>query len=478
MSLQLTQLIKTLTRNEKRYINLNLKAFSFDEESNKFLADFNKIEKQLGLKKLKTELLITGNSTRLYYKILDILYQFHENELLNSDESLKNLKRAKLLIYKGLYKEGVKLITKIINQSSKYDYLIKMESLELRLNSAIKYVDVNYLTSQYQKDKLLFEKFHKDYFNLMEFGSIEALIKLESTTLYFYGEDNQLNQTYKQLLESEENAYHPLAKIYYNKANAFLALKGRDLIASYNYAKRTIELFEQFTEIKSKNVISFLKAIRNFCIVLIHLKKYDEAEKTLNDIEPNLFAYTKIKTTDLKTELFTLFVLLRTDIIISNETIKENITKLKFFENEFRDNLAYLRDDEKASSYLNLSIFNLHQENYRQALKYTIQSLKVSGTVRKDIYHLALMNEITIHYFLGNTDVLFSKFTAYKRIIAKNEFVFSFEKELPELLSEIFNNPQNASVYKKLFEHLNTSIEEEGKEVYKHFISLFYLKPL
>ena len=73
MSLQLIQLIKTLSRNEKRYINLNLKAFSFDEENNKFLSDFNKIEKQLGLKKIKDELLITGNSTRLYYKLLDIL---------------------------------------------------------------------------------------------------------------------------------------------------------------------------------------------------------------------------------------------------------------------------------------------------------------------------------------------------------------------------------------------------------------------
>lgn len=478
MSLQLIQLIKTLSRNEKRYINLNLKAFSFDEASNKFLSDFNKIEKQLGLKKLKDELLITGNSTRLYYKLLDILYQFHENELPNSDESLKNLKRAKLLIFKGLYKEGIKIIHKINNQSSKYDYLIKMESLELRLNSAIKYVDVNYLTSQYSQDKLLFEKFHKEYLNLMEFQSIEALIKLESTTLYFYGEDNQLNKTYKQLLESEENAYHPLAKIYYNKANAFLSLKEQNLNKSYLYAKRTVDLFEQYPEIKNKNLISYLKSIRNSCIVLIHLNKYDEAEKMLNELEPALLMYKKYKTADVNTELITLFVILRMDIIISNKTITENINKVKFFENEIKQNIDDLRDDEKASSYLNLSIFNLHLRHYRPALKHTIQALKISGTIRKDIYHLALMNELTIHYFLGNTEVLFSKLSAYKRIISKDEFVFGFEKELPDLLYEIFNNPQNTSGYKKLFERINRSIVKEGKQIYKHFISLLYLKPL
>lgn len=478
MSFQLVQLIKTLTRNEKRYVNLNLKAFIFNDDSNKLLSDFTKIEKQLSLKKQKNALIISGNSTRLYYKILDILYQFHEEELPNSDESLKNLKRAKLLIFKGLYKEGVKLITKIINQTSKHDYLIKMEAFELRLNSAIKYVDIDYLNSEYSGDKELFEKFHKEYFNLMEYESIEALIKLESTTLYFYGDDHQLKKSYRKLLENEDNAFHPLAKIYYNKANAFLAIKRKDLNESHKYAKRTLEIFEQYPELKIKNLISYLKSIRNFCIVLIHLNKYGEAEKLINDIEPNLLVFNKYKTTDVNSELFTLFVLLRMDIIISNETIKENISKLKFFENEIKLNIDDLRDDEKASSYLNLSIFNLHLQQYRPALKNTVHALKISGTIRKDIYHLALMNELTLHYFLGNTEVLFSKLTAYKRIIAKGDFVFNFENDLPELLTAIFNNPQNQKFYKKLAHIINQSLVQDGKLVYKPFISLLYLKPL
>jgi hypothetical protein len=166
------------------------------------------------------------------------------------------------------------------------------------------------------------------------------------------------------------------------------------------------------------------------------------------------------------------------DIIISNKTISENINKIKFFENEIKLNINDLRDDEKASSFFNLSVLNLYVKNFRPALKHTIQALKISGTIRKDIYHLALMNEFTIHYFLGNTEVLFSKLAAYKRIIAKDEFVFGFEKELPDLLYEIFNNPQDTSGYKKLFEQINRSIVKEGKQIYKHFISLFYLKPL
>jgi tetratricopeptide (TPR) repeat protein len=478
MSQQLVQLIKTLTRNEKRYVNLNLKAFSFDEDSNKILADFNKIEKQIGLKKIKSELIITGNSTRLYYKIIDILYQFHEEELPNTDESLKNLKRAKLLIFKGLYQEGIKILNKIINYTSRYDYLIKMESLELKLNSAIKYVDIDYLNTDYPKDKVLFSQFHKEYYNLMEFESMEALIKLESTTLYFYGDDHYITKIYRRLLENEDNAFHPLAKIYFNKANAFLALKRRDLDTAYKYAKRTLQLFEKYPDIKIKNLISYLKSIRNFCIVQIHLHKFKEAEDLLTEFEPALLIHNKFKTIDVKTELFTLFVLLRMDIIISNNTITENITRLKFFESEFRLNAELLRDDEKASSYLNLTLLNFHIKNYRQALKYTIQALKIAGKVRRDIFNLSLMNELVLHYFLGNTEVLFSKLNAYKRFIAKGDLMFGFEKELPTLLTTIFNNPQNSSSFKKLFDTINQSLIEEDKQVYKNFISLFYLKTL
>ena len=69
MSNQLIQLVKTLTRNEKRYINLNLKTYSFDESDNQLLSDFNKIEKQLTVKKIKDDYQLEGNATRLFYKL-------------------------------------------------------------------------------------------------------------------------------------------------------------------------------------------------------------------------------------------------------------------------------------------------------------------------------------------------------------------------------------------------------------------------
>lgn len=478
MSQQLIQLIGSLTRNEKRYISLNLKTFSSDKDVSGLLSDFNKTEKQIGLKRKKEDLIITGNSTRLYYKVIDILFQFHEEELPNSGESLKNLKRAKVLIFKGLYKEGFKMLDKIINDGTKYDYLIKMEALELKLNSAIESVDVDYLNTAYPKDKELFTKFHSEYYNLMEYQSMEALIKLESTTSYFYGDDHSITKNYKQLLENESNAFHPLAKIYYNKANAFLAMKNGKPDMAYPFAKRTIDLFEEYSEIKKKNLVIYLKSLRNLCLVLLYLKKHKDAEAVLDESERTLDSFKKTSNVDVRTELFTLFVLIRTNILISHDLVKDNISKIKTFENEFRLNVDILKDDEKANSYLNFTILNIYLKNYRQALKYTIEALKIAGKVRKDIYHISLMNEIVIHYFLGNSDVMFSKLAAYKRFIAKGNTLFGFENDLSALLTAIFNEPQNKTLYEKLFAKIDTSLKEESKLVTKPFIALFYLKPL
>ncbi len=478
MSQQLVNLITSLTRNEKRYVTLSLKTFSFDNNTNGLLSDFNKLEKQLGKINIKESFSISGNPTKLYYKLIDILHQFHEDELSNSGSALKNLTRAKVLIFKGHYKEGVKLLDKIITQTSQYDYLSKMEALELKLNCAIKVVDVDYLKNKYPKDKDLFLRIHTEYFNLMEFESMEALIKLESTTLYFYGDDHDISKTYQQLLENEANAFHPLAKIYFNKANAFLSLKRGDFDKALAYAKRTIELFETHTEIKTKNLVNYLKSISNLCLVLLHLKKHKDAEDVLNEAEKTLVDFKKNASDEIRVQFYILFVLIRTNFLISNDLIHENLERIKNFEEEFHLNVNILTEDAKANSYLNFSILNINLKNYRHALKHTIEALKVAGKIRKDLYHISLMNEMVIHYFLGNADVLFSKLAAYKRMVAKGNTMFGFEKDLPSQLTVLFNNPQDHSLYEKLFDTIDQSLIKEGRQVAKPFIALFYLKPI
>lgn len=478
MSNQLIQLVKTLTRNEKRYINLNLKTYSFDEEENQLLSDFNKIEKQLSLKKYRGELVLEGNTTRLFYKLLDILFNLYKEQLYENENNNRLIRRSQILFHKGFYSDGVKHLNKVIYTGFNYSYLIKIEAIELKIKAAIKFVDVDYLKHDFEEDKLLLAQYSRFYFNLVEYESMWAIIKVESTTNYFYGDNNQFNKKYEDLLSSEDRAYSPNAKIYFNQINAFLAIKRGDLESAYKFTLRSKNIFDAYPEIRENKFNEYLRVIRNLCIVFTHQKKYNEAEAVLIEIEAVIGSSRKQKAASLQNDIFTIMVLLRMDISISNYAVVANSSKIPHFEEQLEFHKENLADDEKATSYYYLSLMNLITGNYRKALRLVNSAIKFSNTVRKDIHHVAFMLEMVIHFYLGNSDLMVSKLASYKRFIEKNGLVFAFENSLPKSLNNLINSPNDQKLINKIKQEIEQSLTEEKKLVYKPFIPLLYLKQM
>jgi hypothetical protein len=210
----------------------------------------------------------------------------------------------------------------------------------------------------------------------------------------------------------------------------------------------------------------------------MHQKRFNEAQDLIDTISRSIEAQRKRRPASLKNDIFTLTVLLNVDIIISSSSIEENVHRIKDFEEKLKEYDEFIATDEKATCYYYMSVMHICLVNFRKALKFINTAISLSGVVRKDVHHLSLMAEMVIHYNLGNTDLLFSRLNSYKRMIDKGELVFSFESKLPKLLSDVFNNPNQARHFKILFEEVRKSLEQENKMIYQPFITLFYLKPL
>lgn len=478
MSQQLIQLIKSLTRTEKRYIHLNLKTFSFDENGNKLLRDFLSLEKKASLKRTNSPIKSETNSTRVYYKILDVLFLLYKEQIHENENDNRIIKRSQVLFHKGFYREGLRQLNKVIYKGFSYSYLLRIEAIELKIKAAIKFVDIDYLNSDFENDKKLLSEFSRFYFNQVEFESMWAIIKVESTTNYFFGNNSAFQEKYQNLLSNEENAFSPTAKIYFNQINAFLAMKSGDPNVAYIYTQRTHDIFELYPEIRENNYNEYLKANRNLCIVLMHQKRFNEAQDLIDNISRSIDLQRKRRAASLKNDIFTLTVLLNIDIIISSSSIRDNAHRLKEFEEKLKEYDEFIATDEKATCYFYMSVMNIYLLNFRKALKFVNTAISISGVVRKDVHHLSLMAELVIHYNLGNTDLLFSRLISYKRLLDKGEQVFSFENRLPKLLGDVFNNPNQQKFFNVLFEDVSKSLEEENKTIYKPFITLFYLKPL
>ncbi len=477
MSQQLLQLAKSLTRTEKRYVHLNLKTFSFDENTNKLLKDFLTLEKKVGLKRKNSPLSPKKNSTRLYYRILDALFLLYKEQMYENENDNRLIKRSQILFHKGFYNEGLRQLNKVIYKGFSYSYLLRIEAIELKIKAAIKFVDVKYLNTDFENDKKLLSEFSKFYFNQVEFESMWAIIKVESTTNYFFGNNSAFTDKYKSMLENEENALSPNAKIYFNQINAFLAMKSGQPDQAYIYTRRTHDIFEQYPDIRENNYNEFLKANRNLCIVLMHQRRFKEAQEFIDGISLSAELQKKRRSPNLKNDIFTLTVLLNIDIIISSSSIHQNAHRIRQFEEGLEEYDEFIATDEKATCYYYLSVIHMNLNDHKRALKYINTAISLSGVVRKDVHHLSLMAEMVIHYYLGNTDLLFSRLASYKRLIEKSEFVFSFENKLPSLLGDVFDNPNQVRYFQTLLSEINASLEEEGKQIYKPFITLYLLRP-
>lgn len=478
MSQQLLQLAKSLTRTEKRYVHLNLKTFSFDENTNKLLNDFLTLEKKVSLKRKNSPLSPKKNSTRLYYRILDTLFLLYKEQMYENENDNRLIKRSQILFHKGFYNEGLRQLNKVIYKGFSYSYLLRIEAIELKIKAAIKFVDVKYLNTDFENDKKLLSEFSKFYFNQVEFESMWAIIKVESTTNYFFGSNSVFNDKYKTMLENEENALSPNAKIYFNQINAFLAMKGGQPDQAYVYTRRTHEIFKQYPEIRENNYNEFLKANRNLCIVLMHQRRFKEAQEFIDSISLSTELQKKRRSPNLKNDIFTLTVLLNIDIIISSSSIHQNAHRIRQFEQSLEEYDEFIATDEKATCHYYLSVIHMNLNDHKRALKYINTAISLSGVVRKDVHHLSLMAEMVIHYYLGNTDLLFSRLVSYKRLIERGEFVFSFENKLPRLLGDVFDNPNQVRYFQTLLSEINAGLEEEGKQIYKPFVTLYLLRPL
>lgn len=470
MSLHLLQLLNTLNGAEKRYCNLYLKTFSHKNESNKNLKDFKTLQQLAKNPNGKKRKIAEGNSTRLYYKLLDALFLFHQDHIFPDEKQY--IRRARILYSKGFYKEAYKITDKILKQNPNENHLLKIEVIEMRILNALKSSNVDYLNSNLQDDKERLEQLSKEYFNLVDYETLWASFKLESTTSYFFGEKNTSGSN---LLKSEDKAISPTAKILFNKIKGFISIKEGDYPAANIYAKRTKHLYEEFPYLIRKDPGDYLRSIRNICISLIFNKMYSEAEQLIDEIENNGFEFIKNKNADVITEYFTLGVLIKLDIIISSGKIREYAKELSELEAKYNNLKDLLPMNEKVNANISFSLINIYEGNYRKALKQINFVLKHAEKFRKDVFHMALISELTVHYFLGNDQLLESKLNSLKRHLNEPDLPFGFEKDLPQLLGKIIQSPEERSNYTLLHDTITKSLEAENKIVYRNFISLFLI---
>lgn len=437
-STELFQLIKSLTKSEKRYFKLSS---SLQSGEKNYLKLFEAIELQSEYdedaikEQFKAETFIKhlpSEKNHLYNLILKSLRGFYAD---NSAAAVlqEHLRNIELLYNKALYKECSKYITKaktIAYNFEKYYFLLDLINWDKKL------VEEGYQRGVFEAD-----------LNKLVDEETDCIEKLRNIAEYqmLYSQINSVMRKGGYTRNPEEAelvkkiSSHPLitgknTAQTLKAATACFSIKAMCLIANgdYNSAfehlQKVIRIMESNSFIMKELPKRYIKALNSTMYAYLNN----------NDVDNCLLYVEKIKALTEQPGFESI------DIQLNLFSLPNNAELLAYcYSGEYKKAIDEVipaaiqgieKYDDKLSNesvlllYYNISRVYFGAGEYKLALKYNNMVLNSNEPIlRQDVFTFARLVNLIIHYELGNYDLLEYTIKSTKRFVAKSQRNYQFE---------------------------------------------------
>ena len=493
-SKHLFQLIKSLSKSEKRSFKLFANRNTIGEKNN-YIQLFDVIDKQdkydeaLLIKKLKDPKLTKNLSSvkvQLYNLILKNLRQYNA-----TNKTIYHLRMQMdyidILFEKGLYSQCKKVLKKAQETARKSENHIILDSLSVyEYQIAVKESNYNNLENYINNSYPEVKKIRDTNIMLAEYEYLLASIKLlvlKSNRTGHSVEKKKFDQIVKHKLLSEnpnkhpricQEEYHTIWGYYYN-------IMG-DKDKTYYHRKKVIELLEENID----EVIELPKIwIENARLLLISLgtyKMYDEFDKEQNIIKKFIDKISESKKTqNLNAEIYNTIYNTKLDFDIDrglfktcSEYIKDAEIHFKTYENQIGLNSTMVM-------YFNFSYAYFGNGEYQKSLKWINKLINNNyGNVRMDLQCMAQIMNIAIHYELKNYEFITSLVRSTNRFLTKVNRKFKVETSFLKFANKSFKNQYSKDlkpIFEKEIDELNQIIKDPfEKRILEYFDIISWIK--
>ena len=275
-------LIKSLTKSEKRQFKLYVGRMGSNEDS-KFLSLFNVLDKMLRYqekiileKGIVTKQQLSNLKAHLYKQILISLRMnpVHKNIRILIREQLDF---ATILYQKGLYKQSLKLLEKAkllaLKHEEKYiaydivelEKIIESQYITRSLSNRADHLitEAEYLSRQNNLTTQLSNLSLQLYQRLIKAGYAKNDGEYKEITHFFY----------KNIPDVELEKLGFREKLWYYKAHVWYGFLTQDFLATYRYAAKWVEMFEENPQMIPLHPVFYLKG-NNYLMESLSLIKY------------------------------------------------------------------------------------------------------------------------------------------------------------------------------------------------------------
>lgn len=445
----LFELIKSLTKSEKRYFKLLSSRHTIGDENN-YVRLFDFIDKQLNydegaiFTEFKDELFLHRFSItkkRLYDHVLNALDAFHSAASIEA-QLFKSMHSADILYAKSLYDQSSKVLKsaeKLAEKHEKYTLLTEIRRKQKRLIENNGYFDIT--TKQIEdieaSDRKILEQLER----------YNSLWKIKSD-LFF-----QLSRKGKARSKEECVAYQniiaaiPLIKdtkelpfesaYLYNHINSAYWFAIGDMEKSYSFLKANLSTFEDRAGVIENNLNSYFSLLTNAIYVSENLGYYTDSTELLKTLKAIPARFDSAQNEDLQIKLFASSSSIELSLLTHRGDYDQAEMQIPIMERgliNFGDKISPVR---KAYIQFKLAIIELGKSNYSAALKWINKILNESDLDQsEDILSYTQILDLLVHLEMKHDQLLPYALKNTQRFLKSRNRLYSFEKVFLHFISK------------------------------------------
>jgi len=413
----LFDLIKSLTKSEKRFIKIHASRYTMKGRNN-YLKIFDAIDKlkEFDDKKFREKInpkMFNGNlrgiKNYLYHLILDCLDFYHRDSSIDRKAS-KYINIARILSEKRLDEQSDKIIAKTKKLSDEFNRFENVISLNtLRKVTGFKRETItsediqsfyleNFAATDSMRIKLEYNKIYDELvFKRLKLG----LISNPAEKKRFIANYNNLY--FSQAPKShafDVNMYYLLSKIEYSR----ILMDTQD---GGVYIRELIALFNKHVNRIADNLNHYLYALNVFISERVYGINRVEADEILKKIiSIPLQIGEKSIAHDMRVQIFQIYYVLLTHISLIFRDYETAIAFVRKFEAEKKKFEVDFTPSFRLCMQSNIACIYFGAGQFKQALKWCNDAMAHPPKTRDDVVAVVRILNLLIHYELGNEIIL------------------------------------------------------------------------
>ncbi len=482
----LFQLIHSLEKAEKRHFKLYINRNSAKVDL-KVVQLFDALDKmkdydeRLLLKKLQgiEKPQLSNLKTHLYKQLLASLRLLKRAENLDFELN-EQLDYVRILYYKGLYLQSLKLLDKVKEQAIQYH----QDSILIQVISLEKKIETLHITRSIQPkaDNLAVEAIEVH-------NRRKTITQLSNLALQLYSwyvknghARNEKDEAgvkqffFSNLPEKVHQQTGFYERLYLCQSYTWYAFIRQDFLMYYRYTQKWVDLFREEPKMIGVETGHYIKGMHNLLNAHFDLKNFQKFEIDLKAFED--FAETAAVTHhyNFRVQAFVYIQSAKINQHFIKGTFREGLALVPDLEKQLEEFALYL--DKHRILVFNYKIATLYfgSTDYSRSIDYLQRIINDHVDLRNDLQCYARLLHLLAHYELGNYSLMESLTKSVYRFMAKMENLTVIEEEMFKFLRASFTLSrhkirQELKAFLKNIKHLEKNRFETRSFAYLDIIS-------